>query len=152
MNCLRMTAALLALGALAGCRQADPNAPPAIVYGESTCVECGMIISDDRFGVATVIAGDRGNETLLFDDFNCQFNLENRRANLVVVRRWARDHGSRAWIDADSARFVLARSLRTPMGSHLAAFKDGADAATFARQHDGEVIDLEHARAAVSGR
>src|SRR5690606_1291959 len=63
--------AFAAAGALAllGCRAADPDAPPSIAYGESPCAECGMIISDDRFGVATVVEGPRGPETLLFDDF-----------------------------------------------------------------------------------
>lgn len=152
MKRMLLASALLALHALSGCRQHDPHAPPTIVYGESICARCGMIISDDRFGVATVVAGERGDETLLFDDFNCQFTLEASRTGLVVVRRWARDHGTREWIDPDSGWFVLARSLRTPMGSHLAAFKDDAEAAAFARRHDGQLLGPDRAREAVSDR
>ncbi len=139
-------AACVATLGISGCRQADPNAPPTIAYGESVCAECGMIISDDRFGVATIITGGRGDEALLFDDFNCQFDHEREGFDLPVVRRWARDHGTRAWIDAEAARFVFSPSLRTPMGSHLAAFETDEDAQAFARQHDGRVLRLTDAR------
>lgn len=152
MTRIAIAVPMITLAALVACQRADPNAPPAIVYGESICAECGMIISDDRFGVATVVEGERGTETLLFDDFNCQFNHERDRSELVIVRRWARDHGTRAWLDPNSARFVFAPSLRTPMGSHLAAFGADADATTFAADHEGAVMGMEKARDAVEGR
>ncbi len=147
-----IAAPLLATLLLGACRQNDPNDPPAIVYGESICAECGMIITDDRFGVATIVEGQRGAEALLFDDFNCQFNHERDRSDLVIVRRWARDHATRAWLDPDSARFVFAPSLRTPMGSHLAAFATDADAQSFARENSGQAMGLAAARDAVAGR
>lgn len=152
MNRSLIVIPILAAMVLSACRHDDPNAPPAIVLGESVCAECGMIISDDRFGVATIVDGERGVETLLFDDFNCQFNHERDRSELVIVRRWARDHGARAWVDPDRAFFVLAPTLRTPMGSHLAAFATDADAQTFAKEHEGRVMDIATARDAIVER
>lgn len=142
---------LLAALLLGACRRNDPNAPPAVVYGESVCAECGMIISDDRFGVATIVRGERGDQALLFDDFNCQFNHERDRSDLVIARRWARDHGTRAWIDPEAARFVFAPTMRTPMGSHLAAFASDVDARAFAQQQAGRVMGLGDARSAGAG-
>lgn len=135
---------------LAGCYRADPDAPPSIGYGDSLCAECGMIINDDRFGVATIIAGVRGPEALLFDDFNCQFNHEREHPELAITKRWARDHATRAWLDQDDAAFVHASSLRTPMGSSLAAFAEESTARVFAEAQEGVVLDLSGAKETVS--
>ena len=59
--------------------------PPSIRYGDSLCVECGMIVSAERFTAAIIIEGDRGNEPLLFDNFNCQMIFESKHTELTIV-------------------------------------------------------------------
>jgi copper chaperone NosL len=143
---------LIAPLALASCSRVDPDAPPSIAYGDSLCAECGMIINDDRFGVATIIEGARGPEALLFDDFNCQFNHEREHPELAITRRWARDHATREWLDESDAAFVHGPSIRTPMGSSLAAFEEEATARAFAEAHEGVVLDFSGARETVSAQ
>ena len=131
---------VLAMMVLSGCGADSDGGPPNIRYGDSICVECGMIISDERFATATIIDGDRGNEPMTFDDFNCQMIFESKHTEFVIVDRWSHDHGSSEWISMADAWYVKSDQIRTPMASHIASFATEADAESFAEPIDGEVI------------
>lgn len=49
---------------------------------------------------------------------------------------YVHDFETESWLDAETATFVRATDLRTPMASHLAAFADRARAEAFAAGHD----------------
>lgn len=132
----------MALVALAGCGSEPANAPPEVLYGESSCAECGMIVNDERYATATIIEGDRGPEPRVFDDFNCQINFEADGAVPVVISRWVHDHESRAWLPAESAHYVRSPRLRTPMASGVAAFAEPDDAKRVASELEGEALTV----------
>jgi len=99
-----------------------------IQYDESVCIDCGMIISDERYASATIVEGERGSEALLFDDVGDQVRYEYMHPNLVIVARWVHDQNTREWIDAEEAFFIRSKSLHTPMASGIASFKSKPDA------------------------
>lgn len=128
---------------LGGCGETDPHAPPEILLGDSVCEECGMIVSDERFGTATIIEGDRGSQALVFDDFNCQKKFERGHPELGVITRWSRDYQSLAWFPTSSGFLVQSAAIRTPMASNVAAFVSRDDADAFAISMTGQVIHYD---------
>ena len=140
---LWLVGAVGAVVVIQGCGSSAVDGPPEIRYGDSICIECGMIISDERFATSTIIVGDRGDEPLLFDDFNCQMIFESKQTDLTIVDRWSHDHGSLEWLHTSEAWFVRSDQLSTPMASHLALFESQASAKEFAESLGGEVIDFQ---------
>lgn len=123
-----LTFAVLVL--LAACDEENPNVPPTITYGVSACADCDMIISDERFAAATVVADERGRPSpLLFDDIGDQIRYEADHPSLTVLARWVHDHDSRQWLRAETAIYVRSTEIRSPMASGIAAFaaRAGAD-------------------------
>lgn len=153
MTAATWTRALLAVAALclASCADPDPDAPPTIVYGESVCADCDMIINDARFASALIAEDDRGRAvTLLFDDIGDQLRLERERPGLKVLARWTHDHGASEWIRAESAYFMRSERFHTPMASGIAAFAQRADAESLAEREQGVVLTFEQLRAATA--
>ncbi|MEQ9617113.1 MAG: nitrous oxide reductase accessory protein NosL [Phycisphaerales bacterium] len=134
---------LVAPLALVGCAEPDPDAPPTVLLGDSVCVQCNMIISDERWATATVVEGPRGPEPLLFDDFNCQVNYEAEHPDRVVLTRWSRCHSSGEWMRTEDAHFLMSPNLRTPMGSMTAAFETEDAAGRTRSQLEGDVMTFE---------
>jgi copper chaperone NosL len=99
-----------------------------------------MIISDERWATATIVAGARGPESLVFDDYNCQVHYETEHAGLEIVTRWSHDYAARTWMKSDWAVFVFSPSLRTPMGSGAAAFATESEAEAARGELQGEVL------------
>ncbi len=120
------TTILLALTAVTfatACSEQSPDAPPEITYGVSACADCGMIISDERYASATIVADERGRPTpLLFDDIGDQILHEANNADLQVLARWVHDHATLQWLRAETAFYVRSPALHTPMASGIAAF------------------------------
>lgn len=102
-----------------------------------------MIVSDERFATATIIEGDRGNEPLVFDDFNCQMIFESKHTELTVVDRWSHDHGTKEWMHMADAWFVKSDQLHTPMASHIASFASQENAQSFANPINGNTVDFK---------
>ncbi len=128
---------------MSGCGETDSDAPPEIRLGDSICIECGMIVSDERFGTASVIEGDRGSEPLIFDDYNCQKNFELKHPEIRVIRRWSRDYETLAWFQTGEGWLVSSRQIRTPMASDVAGFDSIDRAQVFAESVSGDVITYD---------
>lgn len=127
-----------------GCGRADLAGPPDMKLGRHECVECGMIIQEDRFSSAMLVNRSGRREHLLFDDACCMLDLERSTAEpLGVIARYVRDHPTREWIDADSAVFLFAdrERLLTPMGSGIASFRERTDAERAQAEFGGELMD-----------
>ncbi|MBN4082613.1 nitrous oxide reductase accessory protein NosL [Phycisphaeraceae bacterium AH-315-B13] len=133
MNNKAATLPLLALACIAssGCTDHEAGGPPTILLGESMCIECGMILSDERFATVTIYEGYRGAEPRLFDDFNCQVIYEAEHPDETILTRWSHDYLTVEWIDTEQAFFVKSSTIHAPMGSQIAAFATEAAAAGF---------------------
>lgn len=98
--------------------------PQAIDFGRDSCAECNMTIVDKRFG-AEFVTGK--GKIFKFDDVNCMVEFIERapHAEDTAAKRFVvtfNEGGSLA--EADTLVFVKHRDLRTPMRSHVAAFRD----------------------------
>jgi len=133
---------LLCLAAV-GCQRGPGDGPPVVRLDNDQCHQCGMIISDERFAAATIIVADRGPEPLLFDDYNCQVNYETEHPDAKIHARWVHDHGSRAWINAEAASFIMSSELRTPMGSNTAAFANPEAAQAALSRFRGDLMNFQ---------
>ncbi len=143
MNKTAASLLITSLATLSGCGEADPDAPPEIRLGDSTCIECGMIVSDERFGTATIVEGDRGSQVLIYDDYNCQKNFELKHPEIKVITRWSRDYETLAWFHTDGGWFAQSPQIRSPMASSIAGFESREHAEAFADSIEGEVITFE---------
>lgn len=124
-----------------GCAGDDPEAPPAVRFGDDVCVACNMILSDRRFTTATVAQDERGRaRVLLFDDFNCQARYEAEHSELVILRRWAHDYDTMEWIAPEHAHFVRSDGMHTPMASFTAAYAARDRANVAVDRLGGEVL------------
>jgi copper chaperone NosL len=142
--CSFVSAAIL-LTLIPSCGRTDSDGPPSIMFGDSICHECGMIISDDRFATSTIIVNDRGHQPLLFDDFNCQIIYEHKITELEIVNRWSHEYLQSKWIETRTGWFVHSEQIRSPMASGLAIFETRPEAETFAKTLGAEVLDPESA-------
>ncbi len=145
MRSISVSIVLAGIAPLCGCGGHTESGPPSVRLDDSVCEQCNMIISDERWATATIVEGDRGHEAYLFDDFNCQVNYEVEHASIKIVTRWCHSFVSRAWISTDRAYFLVAPSLRTPMGSMAAAFGSEPEAQTANREFPGDVMTFDAA-------
>lgn len=130
MNTRRLALIIVATIPLASCDEAPTDGPPAVRLAHDLCAECNMIISDQRWATATIVEGPRGPEPRIFDDFNCQVRYEHTNSNLAIITRWSNDHATLEWIPTESALFLSAESIMSPMGSGMAAFANESLAVT----------------------
>jgi copper chaperone NosL len=121
------TLLLLAVG-LAACDSAPPDGPPTIAYGRDECIECGMIVTEERHAAAMRAIVDGEQRDLFFDDIGDMIEHERNAAGLQVLRRYVHDFNTAQWVDADAAWFVKSDQIRTPMGFGLLAFADESSA------------------------
>lgn len=142
-SCLLISALLTSSMLLIGCSEQAADGPPIVRLGDSVCDQCNMIISDQRWATATVVAGPRGPEARLFDDFNCQVNYEIEHPDAEILARWSHSHATHDWIQTEGSHFLMSPNLRTPMGSKAAAFGSASDAEAAKAQLDGDVMTFK---------
>jgi copper chaperone NosL len=131
------------LAATAACQRAELAGPPDLRLGRDQCIECGMIINEDRFSSAALALGGRGyREHYLFDDVGCMLDYEREHGEIEFIELFAHDADTRGWLRADQALFLVTDSSRilTPMGSGIAAYADQAAAIRAQSEHGGEVL------------
>jgi len=131
--------AVIALIGLTSCGS-KPSAP-RVNLGKDHCAHCDMVIEDVR--AAGVIAGER---TRFYDDPGCLLDDRAEHAELASRPAFVHDAATDdpdAWIPLDRAWFVLAPSIRTPMGSELEAHASRARAEARAGEAHGEAIPPE---------
>jgi len=136
---------VVALSLLSGCDNRVSDGPPTVRLGDSVCVQCNMIISDERWATATMVKGPRGPEARLFDDFNCQVNYEVENPEVTTLARWSHSHATREWIRTEEAHFLISPNLRTPMASKVAAFASLTEADASKAELTGDVVNFESA-------
>ncbi len=135
----------LGMLALGSCAESPRTGPPDIRYGRDECVECGMSIVEEHSACAILVLDRDRREYKLFDDLGCLLDHE-REHKPHTLERHAHDYASRRWISADSARYLVSESIRTPMGSWIAAYADSPTSEAAREKHGGVVLDLDALR------
>lgn len=138
----------IALIVLAACGGGPVAPEPAkIRFGETTCAECGMIISQPKYASSFAYAESEGRfKSLAFDDIGDMIGHMRKHPELIPVGVWVHDYESEEWIDAETAYFIESSSIRSPMGHGVAAFADKAAAERLAAETEGKVLDWDHLR------
>lgn len=140
-----------ALGAsLTGCGRNEDLAPPQVLYGESECEQCRMIISEEPFAAAAVVVSADGVRKASFDDVGCLVEYVAAQAGGAQITAYVKDYQTKAWVDASRALFVRSGRLKTPMASHAVALGERAAADRLLQQYPGRLLSYDELRAALN--
>ncbi len=136
---LALLAMLMLLTTACGETADTTTGPPEIVYGRDLCVECGMLITEDRFAAAYRVDG----EVKRFDDIGGMLLHGTDTGDLPMAAddAWVHDLVSRAWVAAPAAWYVVVAGLATPMGYDIVAFADRSAAEAFTDERTGMIYD-----------
>lgn len=146
---MKCALALAALLLLSSCRRPTPGDPPNIAFGRTACSRCGMIVSESRFASGYVDASGR---SVVFDDVGELLAAAAEDPSFSKAA-FVPDAEDGAWMRAETAFYVRAPGLATPMGSGTAAFKDRPRAEAFAKRRGGaRVLDWQAAAASMGAR
>jgi len=133
-----------ALLGLAACRRETPIEPPKIVFGEDTCVQCNMIINDERFAAGAVVRAADGTRTrVAFDDIGCLLEFARVRPADALLAVYVKDYPTKQWCDARAARYLHSPQLATPMASGLAAGRTPQALEELRRTCAGELLGYD---------
>jgi copper chaperone NosL len=130
----------LILTFLVACRSpVDLSEPPEIRYGEDTCTECGMIISEPRFAAAYYTVDGNAQR---FDDIGgmASHHAEHQED---VAQFWVHDYDTEEWIIADQAFFVMSDQIHTPMDFGVVAISGQSRAQELAAEFNTMVMTFE---------
>lgn len=132
---------------LAGCSGGESLDPPQLLLGVDECVECRMIISDDRFAAAWVTRDQYGRlEKGGFDDLGCLLIYRRKRPESENLGEYVKDFETRAWLELATAHLIRSEKLHSPMAFGIAAFESAEKADALLAQHDGERLELSAIR------
>jgi copper chaperone NosL len=104
-----------------------------------------MIISEARFAAASLTAGGQAHK---FDDIGDMFAYHQEHPEEQVRAWFVHDYSSEAWIRGETAFYVTAADINSPMGHGIGAFAEKTAAEAFAREHAAEVLAFDSVRAA----
>lgn len=121
---------------------AEP-APPTIHYGEDVCELCGMIISEERYAAGYITSDGQQH---IFDDIGDMFQAQ-LIYNHQVIAFFVHNYDDNRWIRAEKAAFVQSHNIRTPMASGIVAFESPDQAAAFAAEMKGHIMNFSEVSA-----
>jgi nitrous oxidase accessory protein len=137
---------LLASALFAG--TACDKGPRPLAVGEDACDFCRMAISDDRFGGEIVLTTGRPRT---FDSIECLASYLASGSDSALVRDvYVSDYENRRLIPAQTAVFVRAARVASPMGS-VGAFGAGADTAALLARYGGRILTWTQLRTEKTG-
>ena len=117
---------------------------PEVRLGRDVCDRCGMVIADGRFAAAARLPNGKAWR---FDDIGCLLNKLLPYERREEVRAWVASYPDERWLEAATAWYVAASSLRTPMAFGVVALATRAEAETEAAEVDGRVLSWSELRA-----
>jgi copper chaperone NosL len=98
------------------------TSPQPLEYGKDECAGCKMILADSHYGAELIT---RKGKVFKFDDVNCMLAYSSKElvGNNKECKWWIIDfkHANQ-FLKADEAVYLKHDQLRSPMGSHVAAF------------------------------
>lgn len=138
----RLAAAIMTLAVAAACGSAGPR---PIVFGSEPCAHCHMTIVDRRYAAQLVTTTGKA---YVFDDVGCMAAFV--AAGTVEPGRVAGAYfhvylEPERVFPAAEVRLVHSDTLRTPMGSGLAAAHEGAQVAALQQLIGGTVETWDEA-------
>lgn len=138
---------VLLVAATVACEQQPrPVEPPRITYGQAVCDRCGMIISEEPHAAGLMIEDEEGRAYRVFDDVAAVVLYRREHPDVRVLGRWVKDYATREWLTADSAAYVWAEDIQTPMAFGIVA-TDPSRADSLAREMGGRVLTWPQLRA-----
>jgi copper chaperone NosL len=126
---------------LAGCGGGHVE-PAALDAANDACRHCRMIVSDARLA-AQIVA--RGEEPQFFDDLGCLREYLRSAQPPAGAVAFVADHRTGEWVRAVDAVYARSRTVATPMGSGLLAWRDAASRAADPTAAGGEPFAWERA-------
>lgn len=127
---------------------APPDSAPPERAGSLVCVQCDMTIREARFSASALIGDPPGPRRVDFDDIGCFLDHQREHPEVRFLSEHVRDAGTMAWVEANTAWFVLSDRIATPMASGIAAYANLSEAQDKAREVGEAVIDLGSLREA----
>jgi copper chaperone NosL len=131
--------ALLVALQLCACAGNGRPAPVKVVLDEDSCVECRMAVSQRPFAAQVAKPGGIAD---YFDDIGCLVFYARRGIDPGSVP-YVVDFESHAWLEAESASYLLAKELPTPMSYGLAAYATPQAAQQATQRWPGRVVNWE---------
>ncbi|MBI1937956.1 MAG: nitrous oxide reductase accessory protein NosL [Ignavibacteriales bacterium] len=96
--------------------------PEPIAYGEDSCDNCRMTISDPKYGAELI--SDKG-KIFKFDSIECLAAYSMIIDQKTIASMWATDFSNKEnFINTDDALFLRSENLRSPMGLNLSAYQN----------------------------
>jgi copper chaperone NosL len=117
--------------------------PEPLKYGKDACYHCKMTLMDNKFGAEVV---SKKGKIYKFDDANCLarfINSETLPADEMAHCLIIDFSRPGKMIDAKTALYVKSDEIKSPMGSHTAAFPDKASAESLDQSWQGEFLSWD---------
>lgn len=96
--------------------------PEPIVYGEDSCDNCKMTISDPKYGAELI--SDKG-KIFKFDSIECLAAYSMIINSKTIASMWVTNFSTKEnFINTNDALFLKSENLRSPMGLNLSAYKN----------------------------
>lgn len=108
---------------------------PKVEYGKDTCAHCTMVISDDRFAAAWRLGTKTERH---FDDVGCMVASVKAKPPADGAIYFVRDFSADLWVDAESAFYMVAPGIKSPMSYDIAAFASNEAATTNEHTREGQ--------------
>lgn len=113
--------------------------PEPIVYGSDSCHYCKMTIVSKQFASELVTQKGRAYK---FDAVECMVHQlaegPGTPNSLLLVHDYL--SGSDDFIDAATAHYVISEDIQSPMGAHLAGFKNFQQAKQYQEKQGGKIL------------
>jgi copper chaperone NosL len=113
--------------------------PEAFNIGKDNCDDCKMTIMDNKFGGEILTKKGR---VYKFDDAHCLAHFiksGNIKKEDIAQTVFADYQKTNAFLDAQTAQFVISEALKSPMNSNAAAFEDKNAAEKKANETHGTI-------------
>ena len=133
---LQLLSLLTLVLAMSSCPQATPE-PIEIVLDEDSCVVCRMAVSQQRFA-AEIVKTD--GTALYFDDIGCLVEYARSPGVPDGAAAFVVDFETSEWLKAESAAYLYAKTLPTPMSYGLGAFATADGAQQALAEWPGDVL------------
>lgn len=114
--------------------------PEPFAYGKDNCHTCKMGIMDPKFGTELITSKGK---IYKFDDVSCMHHflksntLEHKEISQQLVINFEKEND---FLSLEEAVFILSPSVKSPMGSHAAAFASREKAEKMNAALKGELL------------
>lgn len=139
MKRVLFTLSVLLLLLVACGQDVNLDEPPEIIYGETECDRCGMLINDARYAAAYMTTD---GEARFFDDIGGML-IHHAENHEDVHLFWVHDRESKVWVKANEAVYVMGKELMTPMGFGIAAHNSREEADALAEETGGMIMEFD---------